>query len=177
MATNPRIPEHRDVPTLVEQRKKRSSASGVIWGIIVAAVILGTIIYFLPRAPRRPVAPANATTPAQPTGNTVQLTNVKLSTAPVGGQMYIYARLYNNGNTSINGVAANVSFPGNKGQSVASFTSAVESYKDQTALPLTEAPIKPNEARDVRIPIEHVPAGWNHEMPGITIQNVTSIGK
>lgn len=174
MATNPRIPEHRDVPTLVEQKRKKSSAGGVVFGIIVAIIILAAIIYFLPRTPKRVNAPANDTIPAQPTGNQVQLSNVRLSTAPVGGQVYIYARLWNAGNTTINGVIANVSFPSNGGRPAAAFTVPVESFADQKAQPLNDTPIRPGESRDVRIPIAHVPAGWNHQVPGIKIQDVTA---
>jgi len=173
MATNPRIPEHRDVPTLVEQKRKKSGAPWVLFGIIAAAIILAAIGFYMPHAPKRPVGPAMATVPAQPTGNQIRWTDVRLSPAPEGGQMYIYARMWNNGQTDINGMMVNVTFDGQNGQPLQTYSSSVESYADNGATPLTKNPIKPKQAREVRIPIENVPAGWNHTMPGITVQNVT----
>lgn len=173
MATNPRIPDRRDVPTLVEQKHKKSGAPWVWIGILAAAILIIAIGFYMPNAPRRPVGPANATVPAQPTGNQVRWTDIRLSSAPVGGQLYIYARMWNNGSTDINGMTVNVSFDGQDGRPLQSFTSAVESYADNIAEPLTKDPIKPNQSRDVRIPIQNVPAGWNHTMPSIKVQDVT----
>jgi len=177
MATNPRIPEHREFPTLVEQKRKKPAAPWVLFGIIAAAIILAAIGFYMPKAPKTPAGPANAVVPSQPSGTQVRLSDIRLSTAPVGSQMYIYARLWNDGKTAINGVLVNVSFPGRDEKPVATFSSSAESYKNQSAQPLVEAPIQPNESRDVRIPIEHVPAGWNHQMPEIKVQNVTGFGK
>jgi hypothetical protein len=79
MATNPRIPEHRDVPTLENQKREKSASPLVPFGIPAAGILLVALIIWLPRAPRRPTAPLNATVPAQPTGNQVQLSNLHLS--------------------------------------------------------------------------------------------------
>ena len=177
MATNPRIPEHRDLPTLVAQKRKRSSAPWVLFGIFVAAIILAAILIWLPRDPRPTNAPSNAAIPSQPTGSQVQLSNIRLSSAPLGGQMYIYARLWNTGQTTINGVLVNVTFPGKDEKPVATFASRVESYANNAAQPLVDAPIKANEAREIRIPIENVPAGWNHQMPEIKVQDVTAFAR
>lgn len=177
MATNPRIPPHQDVPTLVAQRRKKSSAPYVVFGIIAAAVILAAILYYLPTPPKRSSAPLNAAIPAQPTGSQVRFSNIRLSSAPVGGQMYIYARLWNAGKTDINGVLVNVTFEDTDNRPIETLTSRVDSYANNTAAPLVDAPIKANESRDVRIPIEHIPAGWNHTMPEIKVQDVTAYGR
>lgn len=177
MATNPRIPERRDVPTLVEQKHKKSAAPWVWIGIVAVAALLVAIGLYMPNAPKRPAGPAMATVPQQPTGSQIRWTDVRLSPAPEGGQMYVYARMWNSGPTDVNGVTVNVTFDGQNGQSLRSYTSAVESYADNTAEPLTKDPIKPNQAREIRIPIERVPTGWNHAMPGISIQNVTGFKK
>lgn len=71
----------------------------------------------------------------------------------------------------------NVTFPGKDEKPVATFASRVESYANNSAQPLVEAPIKANQARDIRIPIENVPAGWNHQMPEIKVQDVTAFGR
>ena len=177
MATNPRIPSHRDMPTLVEQRRKKSSAPYVIFGIIAAAILLAAILYFLPHAPVRPNVPSNATVPVQPTGSQVQLSDVRLSPSPVGGQMYIYARLSNAGQTDINGVLVNVTFDDTNGRPLQTVTSAVDSYNNNSAGSLTSNPIKAGETRDIRIPIENAPADWNHQVPEIKVQDVTAYGR
>lgn len=173
MATNPRIPEHRDVPTLVEQKREKSAAPWIWIGLIAVAVLIAAIGFYMPYAPKNPAGPANATVPLQPTGNQIRWTDVRMSTAPIGGQMYIYARMWNNGSTAINGATVNVTFDGQNGHPLQTFRSSVESYTNSTAEPLTKDPIKPNQPREIRIPIEHVPAGWNHAMPAITVQDVT----
>ena len=173
MATNPRIPSHRDVPTLVSQRKKKSSAPWVLAGIFVAAILLAAILIWLPRAPKRPTAPSNAAIPVQPTGTQVRLSDIKLADSPVGGQMYIYGRLWNAGQTAINGAIVNVTFAGQNGQPIATISSAPESFSNNVSQPLANAPVQPNQARDIRIPIQNVPAGWNHQVPMITVQDVT----
>jgi hypothetical protein len=38
-----------------------------------------------------------------------------------------------------------------------------------TTRELAVSPIKPNEARSVRIYFEHTPKGWNHEVPQLTV--------
>lgn len=173
MATNPRIPEHRDLPTLVDQKRKKSAAPLVITGIIVAAVILIVLLVALPKMPRQPVAPTGAAVPAQPTGNQLRLSDIHFSAAPVGNQMYIYARLWNTGNTDVNGARVNVTFPSSNATEQSTVPSTVESFDNGVGEPLTQNPIKPNQSRDVRIDIEHVPAGWNHQPPQIAVQDVT----
>jgi len=173
MATNPRIPEQRDLPTLVEQKRKKSAAPWIWFGLIAVAVLIAAIGFYMPNAPKRPVGPANATVPVQPTGSQIRWTDVRMSTAPEGGQLYLYARMWNNGNTDINGMMVNVTFDGQNGESLQTYRSAVESYANDSAEPLTKDPIKPNQSRDIRIPIEHVPAGWNRAMPSIKVQAVT----
>lgn len=177
MATNPRIPDRRDVPTLVSQRKKKASAPLIIFGIIAAAVLLAAILYFLPRAPRAGSYPSNATAPVQPTGGQIRLSNATLSAAPVGDQLYIYARLSNQGQTPINGLKLNLTFPGQNQQPVSTIsTTNVESFQNQKAESLVDNPIKVNETRDIRITVQHVPNGWNHQMPEISVQDVTGFG-
>lgn len=38
---------------------------------------------------------------------------------------------------------------------------------------LSRDPVKPNEARPFRIYFRNVPAGWNHEVPAVSISTVT----
>jgi hypothetical protein len=178
MATNPRIPDRHDVPSLQEQRREKKPGSPLVpLGILVAALLLIALIVWMPRTPKATsAAPSAAAVPMQPTGNQIQLTDIRLSPSTVGNQLYIYAKLFNSGNTSINGVQASVAFNGQNGQALAPVTAPVEAVNDGVGQNLVDAPIKPNETQDVRIPVEHVPQGWNHKLPAIQVENVTAVG-
>jgi hypothetical protein len=176
MATNPRIPDRHDVPTLQEQKAKKPASPLVPLGILVAALLLIALIIWLPRTPKNTAAPTGATIPAQPTGEQIQFTDVRLSPAPVGGQLYIYGKLFNGGNNTINGVRARVTFPGQNGQPLDTVTVPVQAADNGVGKDLTDQPIKPNDTRDVRINIERVPRGWNHQLPEIAVDQVTAQG-
>jgi len=176
MATNPRIPDRHDVPTLQEQRRKKPGSPWVPLGLLAAALLLTALIVWLPRAPKQSMAPTGATVPAQPTGNQVQLTDLRLSPAPVGDQLYIYGRMLNHGGTTINGVSARVTFPGANGQPIGTITAPVEAVDNGVGKNLVDQPIKPNATANFRINIEHVPQGWNHQVPEIAIDQVTAVG-
>jgi hypothetical protein len=177
MATNPRIPDRHDVPTLKEQAREKKPGSPLVpLGILVAALLLIALIVWLPRTPKASVPPSGAVIPAQPTGNQVQLTDLRISPAPVGNQIYIYGKLFNSGETTINGLNARVTFSGQNNQPLNTITSAVQAVENGVGKNLVEMPIKPNDTRDIRINIEHVPQGWNHQIPEIAVERVTAQG-
>lgn len=179
MATNPKFPEQRDIhPKFRLQPKSRVPW---VWvAIIVAALILLTLIIFLPRAPRQEM-PANAAqVPPQPTGSQIQFTNLKLAPAPTGGAVYLQGMLVNTGQTAINGVMVDATFQSANGATLETIRRPLEGLvggSNATTQLLTEAPIKPSEARPVRIDFDHVPEGWNHALPALTIVGVTAVGQ
>ena len=175
MATNPRIPDRHDVPTLLEQKKKPASPL-VPLGILAAALLLIALIIWMPRTPKNTVPPSGATIPAQPTGEQVQFADVRISPAPTGNQVYIYGKLFNGGNNTINGLRVRVTFPGVNGQPLDTVTVPVEASDNGVGKDLTDEPIKPNDTRDIRINVERVPQGWNHQMPEIAVDQVTAQG-
>jgi hypothetical protein len=183
MATNPKLPDFPDTPA----RRAGSEHSKVQmirqskfpWPILVligAAALLIAIFALLPRAPHITTPPTGAQIPQQPTAEQVQLTNLKLAPAPAGGAAYLTALLHNTGNTAITGVQVKAEFLGRNGPVLASMTVPVQGFVgggNTSAQDLTQAPIKPNETRPVRIYFEHTPAGWNHQLPELTVTNVT----
>lgn len=179
MATNPRLPEERDVyPKFRLQPKNRIPW---VWvAIIAAAVLLLALIIFLPRTPREEM-PANAAqVPPQPTGSQIQFTNLKLAPAPTGGSVYLQGMLVNTGRTAINGVLVDATFQAINGATVDTARRPVEGLvggSNPTTQLLTEAPIKPGEARPVRIAFDHLPEGWNHALPALTVVSVTAVGQ
>jgi hypothetical protein len=176
MATNPRIPDRHDIPTLQEQRKEKKPGSPLVpLGILVAALLLIALIIWLPRAPKETAAaPSSAAIPAQPTGSQVQLSDLRISPSTVGGQVYVYGKVFNNGNTSINGLQVDLTFNGANGQSVGTVTAPVQAVKDGVGVDLVDQPIQPNETRDIRMSVTHAPQDWNHQLPRIQVQTVTA---
>jgi hypothetical protein len=185
MATNPRIPEPHDPATVhdnhatvheEDSRKRRFPVPLAI--LIVAAVILALLIWYLPRTPVPTAPPSGAVVPAQPTGGQVQLTNLSLASSPVGDQVYINAILHNAGNTTITGVLANVTFPGSNGQTSATIQAPVEALtgaNNTVSESLLDHPIPPNGQQAVRIAVPKAPPGWNRQLPGIAVATVTAV--
>ncbi|HZQ19820.1 MAG TPA: FxLYD domain-containing protein [Terriglobales bacterium] len=183
MATNPKLPDYPDIPprrsaddhAKVQVIKKGKFPWPIIM-LIIGAAILIAIIALLPRAPHATQAPAAAQVPQQPTVDQIQLTNMKISTSPVGGALYMTGLLRNTGSTAITGVQVQVQFLGRNGPVLETVTRPVEALVGGTTdqvQDLTQAPIKPNDSRPIRIYVEHTPAGWNHQLPQLTVTTVT----
>lgn len=193
MATNPRFPDPNKPrsagPTLVPKPEPPKGAGpGVILAIVTAVLLLGAILYFMPRGARNvPKSPAASVSPEQPNAGQLQFSDVSLSTAPVGGAVSIDAQLTNSGTTDISGVMAEVHFTltnnqtsmvdapimgiavAGKGKNTSKVTGDIED--------LTKAPIKPGETRPVRITVNDVPATWNHQVPQIRVAETTGAGR
>ena len=185
MATNPKLPQFPDIPPRRRtdqpaklQIIKKSKFPWPIFILIVGAVLLAGILYFLPRAPRTKNIPVAAQVPQQPVPAQVQLTNMKIQPSPVGGALYLTGILHNAGNTPINGVQVQAQFIGKNGIVVQSQTGPVQGLVGGTSpQDLAQAPIKPEESRPIRVYFERTPAGWNHQLPQLTVTMVTGIGQ
>ncbi len=176
MATNPRIPEEQDQhPKLPVERKKQFPWPLI--AIIVAAAILAALIVWLPKAPKAKTPPTAAQVPQQPTGNQIQLTNLKITPAPTGGAFYLDGTLVNNGSTTINGIQVELDFKNLAGQTIEKETLPVEGIVQASNPPqiqnLSAAPIQPRQTRPFRVSVTHVPAGWNQQVPEMKILTVT----
>ncbi|HWR15110.1 MAG TPA: hypothetical protein VN577_09785 [Terriglobales bacterium] len=175
MATSPHLPEERPTPTLAEQKRKKSASPLVPLGLLAAALLLAAILYFMPRTPKAGMPPNNAAVPAQPTGDQVQISGTRISEAPTGGQLYIYATVHNAGTTAITGLLTNVIFTDQNGTSL-QVQGVAEGIKDGKGVNLVDTPIAPGQNGNIRIPVQHVPQGWNHQPPDIQIAQVTAAG-
>ncbi len=183
MATNPKLPDRdrdsRDLRLHLRQNAPKSGAPWVPIALLVAAVLLIALIAFLPRTPKVAPTPSAAEIPPQPTGEQIQFTNVKLIPAPVGNAVALDAVMTNAGGTDVNGVAVDGKFLGQDGRILATQRARVMGVEGNTAgdtQDLTQAPVKPNSQRPVRIVFDNVPAGWNHQMPELTVALVTGAG-
>jgi hypothetical protein len=178
MATNPQYPEQQEphIHPKLQTPPKRQFPWPLI-AILIAAAILAALIAWLPRTPKKQLPPNSAAVPVQPTGDQIQLTNLKMTPSPVGSAFYISAMLYNNGNSDITGAQVQAAFHGINGQVLQTQTQRVEGMVGNSASQardLTQAPIKPNESRAVRINFDHYPAGWNKQMPELKVTAVTA---
>jgi hypothetical protein len=112
--------------------------------------------------------------PKQPTADQIELTNLKLVHAPVGGSLYVDAMLHNAGTTAVTGVQVQAQFLNRTGESLLTETAPVESLVGGTNMqPLNQAPIQPHETRPIRISFPHTPKGWNRAAPELTVTMVT----
>lgn len=183
MATDPRIPDALDPKGPghtggLRPQKPSGGRTGVVLAIVVALLLLGAILYFMPQTPKVTAPSTAADVPQQPTGEQVQLQDMQMSMAPAGGSMYIHAMLNNNGQSTIDGLAAQVKFRAEDGTIVGAEEAKVMGLKQQgqtfTEEDLTQNPIKPNDSRPVRIAVDRVPDKWNRSMPEIAITTVTA---
>jgi len=181
MATNPKLPDYPDIPPRRSEHDhakmqmiRQGKFPWPILALIIGAVLLIVIIAVLPRAPHVTKPPTAAEVPQQPTAEQIQLTNLKISPAPAGDALYLTAVLRNTGNSEITGAQVQAEFLGRNAPVLATVTRPIEGMTNGTgSQDLTQAPIKPNESRPVRIYFEHTPKGWNHQLPQLTITTVT----
>jgi hypothetical protein len=182
MATNPKLPDYPNIPSQKPAHEhgkiqliRQSKFPWPILALIAAAALLIVIIAVLPKAPHVTAPPTGALIPEQPTAEQVQLTNLNVTRAPVGDAAYLTAVLHNTGNSAITGVQVQAEFLGRNGPALATVTRPVEGVVNKTeSQDLTQAPIKPDEARPIRIYFEHTPKGWNHQLPQLTVTAVTA---
>lgn len=178
MATNPQYPEQQE-PHLhprLQTPPKRAFPWPLI-AVIIAAAILAALIWWLPQTPKKQMPPNAAAVPAQPTGDQIQLTNLKMTPSTVGSAFYVQGMLYNHGNTDITGVQVQAQFQGISGQVLETQTRPLEGMVGNSAREaqnLAQAPIKPNQSRTVRVYFDHYPAGWNKQMPDLKVTTVTA---
>jgi hypothetical protein len=188
MATSPRVPNPRDPqrkgPVLVQRAEPpTSSTPGVILAIVTAVLLLGAILYFMPRAPK-----GTNTTLAQPGGSLLSVSGLRMSEAPTSGAINLDGQLTNSGSTAVSGVMVEVVFRLTNGlrasierpvQGIALGKQGNEGEQADTGKvtgdteDLTKTPIKPGETRSVRIAVDQLPKAWNHQIPQIRVVETT----
>ena len=183
MATSPKLPDFPDIPPRKPAdnhakvpQLRQGEFPWVVLAIIVAAAMVITVFAVIWRGPEvTKSATGQAQIPKQPTVDQIQLTNLKLVHAPVGGSLYLDAILHNAGNSAITGVQVRAQFLNRTGESLAMVDAPVQSLAGGTTQPIAQSPIKPNEARPIRILLPHTPKGWNRDVPELTVTMVTGM--
>ena len=191
MATNTRLPnppaDQPKRPQLVpgqdiaSRQAARSALPAVLFAILVAILLIGAVLYYMPRAPKRTTSPTAAQVPVQPDVNQLQFSNLQISLAPTGGAMNLDGQVMNSGSRPVLSAIAELSFRDSNGklisnvrQPLVGMTQSGNSLKEDN---FGTDPLKPNQSRPFRITVDQVPAGWNHQTPEMRIVTVSSEGK
>ena len=148
--------------------------------ILVAGLLLAAIIAYMPRSPKPATPPpAAATIPDQPFLDELQLTQLNVSTSPVGGQIYVLGQLQNTGNHEITGITVDAVFHDQAGAVIQRQTrplSAMAATDASSVSSFADNPLKPNTQRNFRAAFDNIPASWNHQLPELRIVHEAYVG-
>ncbi|HZU21743.1 MAG TPA: FxLYD domain-containing protein [Terriglobales bacterium] len=180
MATNPnyRPPDRQPAPHIVEQIEKPNRFPWPLVALVVAGVILAAIIYALPRTPKNSPGPVAGQVPDQPFATQLQFKGLRVSSAPVGGQSYIYGEIENTGSNAVGQVTVDAAFTDAQGHQVQRETRNLEFLTDDKGAPAAAtSPLKPRQSMPFRVAFDGIPASWNHEVPQMRIVHVAAPGQ
>jgi hypothetical protein len=177
MATNPNLnytPNRRPDPQLPVE--KGSKFPWPIVAIVVAALILAAIIYYMPRGPKPLPAATGAEVPQQPYISQLQLKSVKLVPAPIGSQVYVVGTIENTGTSDVHGITVQARFFDNNGTQIFTDTQPMVPITQQnnatTPGSFADSPLKANGRSDFRVAFSNIPKTWNHQLPELRIVHV-----
>ncbi|HLI64126.1 MAG TPA: hypothetical protein VKV05_12060 [Terriglobales bacterium] len=90
-----------------------------------------------------------------------------------GDRLDIYGHVCNQGNHYIKRVVVQLTFRDAQGQPISSIQRPIQDRKDQERWPMTdEFSIEPDQTRFFQIVLNHVPARWDHNLPGLRVITV-----
>ena len=125
-------------------------------------------------------APSAGQSPTQPIANQLQFSQLHMSVAPVGGGMRLQGLVINEGPQPVLAATAQLSFMGADGKVLETVDRPLEgtAVRNGTFVPddWTKHPLKTSDQRPFEMTVDQVPAGWNHELPSMTITTVSSAG-
>ena len=160
------------------QKKWPGAGPGVVFAIIVIAALLAAVVYYMPRAPKKSPPPAGAQAPIQPISNELQFSNLHITLGPTSREMTLDGSVMNAGNRPILGSTVQLTFLGHDGKVMGNVVKPLQGMAIQNGVLQSENigthPIPPNQMRPFRITVDNVPAGWNHQMPNMTVLTVSS---
>jgi hypothetical protein len=188
MATNPRIPyEERKQPQLVpnndplKPKRPGGGIPGHMIGIVVALILLGVLIYLLPRTPKNAPPPTNAQVPAQPVPSQLHFHGMQVIDGPTDNSFYLVGHITNTGPQTVNGIVAEVKLRGPLEQVLLDVKRPVEGMSGEEnqliSDPFAKDPLKSNDTRPFRVAINGAPNFWNHNVPDMQIVHVTGEGR
>lgn len=149
--------------------------------VVVAALILAAFIYYLPRVPKRGPNPSAGAVPAQPFGETIQITNLKVQPSPTGNSVYVQGTVANASPKKINDITVVTRFYDSGGNVVLQDTVPMQALPKNTAdtvgVSFAEDPLNPDSSKEFRLAVDNVPNTWNHQAPGLEVAHVGFAGQ
>jgi hypothetical protein len=190
MATNPQIPSERNpvdsekrpqlVPGREAPKRPSSAVPGVLFAIVVAAVLIAVIGYYMPRTPKVTPPPSAAEVPQQPVPNQLQFSSLQITPAPTGGALTLRGQVTNTGGRPVIGATVVLSFQDAQGRILQALTAPMIGMAARDNALVTDEfskdPLKPNDTRPFEVTVSQIPAGWNHTMPEMKIVTVSAEG-
>jgi hypothetical protein len=168
--------EHRPFPPNATQ-PPQSRFPWPLIAIIVAAVMLGLIIWLIPNSNK---AASSALDNTDARGNLLRLSQITLAPQDVAGtaNVDVYGQATNAGSRVMNGAVVSGTFKDKNGVTIYEQQQPMEradaksKNADVVAKSLDQEPIKPGQTIGFRVRFDQVPATWNKEPPQLTVVRV-----
>ena len=167
---------------LAGQTTGKENRSYLPWIVAGAVVILGVVLLMVFGGKKTPpVNPGGASlAPPDPYAAHLPITDLKMSEASnfAGGKVtYVDGHIVNNDGTTVTGITVQVGFRDFGNQLAQKETMPLslirmrEPYVDTE--PVSADPVKPGDARDFRLVLDHVAQDWNGQYPEVRVIQVT----
>ena len=183
MVTNPRstISEGANLGFAHEERRRKrkqsTSLMNRVLSTLVALLLLGIVLRYLPPGPRSAQLEAEQS-PARIAPNELSVGKLQVIEAPGGNALYLDGLITNASKGVVTGATAEVSFRDTQGNLVGVMQRPMQNEpsvnSDQTKREFSISPISPSEIRPFRVVVEQVPPDWNHRAPELTIVSVSA---
>ncbi len=162
-------------PQQTEEQGERHWVPIVVGAAVVVAIII--LLVVLGRSPQ----PSNQEPPQPAYASNLHVTDLKLSAAEnfVGATVsYLDGKITNSGGQSLTGCRVEAIFRNSMGQIVDKQAQPLmvlhtrSGFGYQDLIPLSAAPLGPNQTRDFRLTFEHISADWDHGYPELRVLSV-----
>jgi hypothetical protein len=156
---------------------------GLSIGAVIIICIIAYLIYSSRSSPTKMAKPItiSESAPADPYAANLEISDVKMAEASniLGGKMtYLEAKIANKGDKSVVGATIEVTFRNSLNQVVQREAQPLmiitqrEPAMDIVAV--NNAPLKPEQSRDLQLTFEHISADWNRAYPELRVTTVVT---
>lgn len=155
-----------------QEQEKRRWVPVALGAAIVVLVILLLVVF------GRNPQPTQREQPQPPYASNLRISDLKLSAAEnfVGATVsYLDGKITNAGDQTVTGCRVEAIFRNSMGEVVQKETQPLmvlhtrPGYGYQDLMPLSAAPLLPNQVQDFRLTFEHISADWDHGYPELKV--------
>jgi hypothetical protein len=170
--------EHRPFPPDAT-KPPQSRFPWPLIAIIVAAVLLGVIIWLIPNSSNKAATAALDNAPLR--ADQLQVSQIQMTPQTIAGaaNVDVYGQAVNTSTRTISRAMLSATFKDKNGTTIYEEqepmlrASLTKKEKDVNARPLDAQPIRPGETMDFLVRYSQVPSTWNHQAPQVTVTQVT----